>query len=149
MKNEDKILKAALEVVRDYTISGTRMHLIAEKAGMVQSNLHYYFKTKGELMFALQKMVLNKCLKLREHYGINKKKTLEEHLDVFIAQKKAFILRYKEYDYAEIDFWVQGRINKEIKKGFAESFEGWRSEIRQKNTLHNYPIILKNICLIR
>lgn len=131
MKNEEKILKAALDVVRDYTISGTRMHLIAEKAGMVQSNLHYYFKTKSELMFALQKMVLNKCLKLREHYGINKKETLEEHLDVFIAQKKAFIIRYKEYDYAEIDFWVQGRINKDIKAGFAESFECWRSEIRQ------------------
>lgn len=30
MKNEDKILKAALAVVKEHTISGTRMHLIAE-----------------------------------------------------------------------------------------------------------------------
>lgn len=131
MKNEDKILKAALDVVREYTISGTRMHLIAEKAGMVQSNLHYYFKTKSELMFALQKKVLEKCLNLREHYGKNKKDTLEEQLDIFIDQKKAFITKYKEFDYAEVDFWVQGRINKQIKSNFSESFEGWRSEIRQ------------------
>lgn len=136
MKNEDKILKAALQVVREYTISGTRMHLIAEKAGMVQSNLHYYFKTKSELMFALQKKVLEKCLKLREHYGKNKKDTLEEQLDIFIDQKKAFITKYKEFDYAEVDFWVQGRINKQIKSNFSESFEGWRSEIRQMLEKH-------------
>lgn len=129
MKNEEKILEAALEVVRDYTISGTRMHLIAERAGMVQSNLHYYFKTKSELMFALQKKVLDKCLQLRADYGEDKNETLEQQLDVFIAQKKAFIMKYREYDYAEVDFWVQGRINKEIKEGFAESFEGWRAEI--------------------
>lgn len=129
MKNEDKILEAALEVVTDYTISGTRMHLIAEKAGMVQSNLHYYFKTKSELMFALQKKVLDKCLELREYFGKDQKETLGEQLDVFIAQKKAFITKYREYDYAELDFWVQGRINEEMKEGFAKSFEGWRMEI--------------------
>ncbi|WP_294403269.1 TetR/AcrR family transcriptional regulator [uncultured Clostridium sp.] len=131
MKSEEKILEAALEVVRDYTISGTRMHLIAEKAGMVQSNLHYYFKTKGELMSALQKKVLYKCLELRESLDNNQNDTLEAKLDVFIEQKKAFIMKYREYDYAELDFWVQGRINKDSKEGFAKSFEGWREEIRQ------------------
>lgn len=136
MKSEEKILEAALEVVRDYTISGTRMHLIAEKAGMVQSNLHYYFKTKGELMSALQKKVLDKCLELRELFGKDQTDTLEAKLDVFIAQKKAFIMEYRKYDYAELDFWVQGRINKDSKEGFAKSFEGWRQEIRQ--TLEEY-----------
>lgn len=38
---EEKILNAAFHVVDRYTISGTRMHLIAEEAKMVQSNLHY------------------------------------------------------------------------------------------------------------
>lgn len=131
MKSEEKILEAALQVVKKYTISGTRMHLIAEKAGMVQSNLHYYFRTKNELMFALQKKVLEKCIELREYYGKGKKDALEDQLDVFIAQKKAFILRYREYDYAELDFWIQGRINKEMKEGFAESFAGWREEIHE------------------
>lgn len=130
MKNEEKILKAALAVVKEYTISGTRMHLIAEKAGMVQSNLHYYFRTKGELMSELQKNVLAKCLELRENSRKNKKGTLEDELDVFIEQKKEFIMKYREYDYAEVDFWVQGRIDADIKSNFAESFKGWRSEIR-------------------
>ena len=37
---EEKILNAAFRVVDRHTISGTRMHLIAEEAKMVQSKLH-------------------------------------------------------------------------------------------------------------
>ena len=33
-ETEERILNAALKVVNDVTISGTRMHLIAEKADM-------------------------------------------------------------------------------------------------------------------
>ena len=46
-ETEERILNAALKVVNDVTISGTRMHLIAEKADMVQSNVHYYYKNKA------------------------------------------------------------------------------------------------------
>ena len=54
MKNkatEQKIMDAALDVVAEKSISGTRVHLIAERAGIVQSNLHYYFKTKEAIGF--------------------------------------------------------------------------------------------------
>ena len=131
MKNEERILEAALKVVEDYTISGTRMHLIAEKAEMFPSNIHYYYRTKDELLLALQQKVLNKCLKLRADIRAHSKDTLESQLDVFFEQKKAFIMEYREYDYAEIDFWVQSRVDSNIKKGFADSFSGWREEIRQ------------------
>ncbi|SEV83482.1 TetR/AcrR family transcriptional regulator [[Clostridium] fimetarium] len=131
MKNEERILEAALEVVEDYTISGTRMHLIAKKAEMFPSNIHYYYRTKDELLLALQQKVLNKCLKLRADIRAHSKDTLESQLNVFFEQKKAFIMEYREYDYAEIDFWVQSRVDSNIKKGFADSFSGWREEIRQ------------------
>ena len=131
MKNEERILEAALKVVEDHTISGTRMHLIAKKAEMFPSNIHYYYRTKDELLLALQQMVLDKCLNLRADIRVHSKDTLESQLDVFIGQKKAFIMEYREYDYAEIDFWVQGRVNSNIKKGFADSFSGWREEISQ------------------
>lgn len=129
MKNEDRILEAALMVVKENTISGTRMHLIAEKAEMLQSNLHYYYKTKNDLMYALQKKVLDKCLELRASLRTQTKDTLESQLEVFIDQKRSFIMKYQEYDYAELDFWVQGRTNPDMKQGFIESFEGWREEI--------------------
>ena len=48
MANEvtNKILDAAFEIVAKNKISGTRMHLIAKEAGVVQSNVHYYYPTK-------------------------------------------------------------------------------------------------------
>lgn len=129
MKNEDRILDAALKVVEKYTISGTRMHLIADEAGMLQSNVHYYYKTKDSLMQALQKKVLDKCLEIREELNEEAEDTLESRLDVFIKQKKNFILENKEYDYAEMDFWQQGRISETMRQGFADSYQGWREDI--------------------
>lgn len=130
MKNEDKIIAATLKVVKAHTISGTRMHLIAEATGMLQSNLHYYYRTKDELMLALQKKVLEKCLEIRNKLKRKSKDTLESQLDIFIQQKRTFILKMPEYDYAELDFWGQSRINAETKQNFRESFEGWRRELR-------------------
>jgi AcrR family transcriptional regulator len=97
MKNEERILDAALEVVKEYTISGTRMHLIAEKAEMLQSNVHYYYKTKDDLLHSLQKKVLDMCLILKGDFRKDSADTLESQLDVFIEQKKAFIMKYREY----------------------------------------------------
>lgn len=129
MKNEEKIITATLKVVKKHTISGTRMHLIAEETGMLQSNLHYYYKSKDELMLALQEHVLSKCRELREKNGKKSQETLEAQLDIFIQQKRTFILKMPEYDYAELDFWNQGRVNPKMKQNFMESFKGWRDEI--------------------
>ena len=52
---ENKILDAAFKVINEHTISGTRMHLISQECGMAQSNLHYHFKTKRELLIAVAK----------------------------------------------------------------------------------------------
>lgn len=128
-KTEEKILEAALTIVKENTISGTRMHLIAEAANMVQSNIHYYFKTKNDLMLALQKKVLARCISLRKQISNQCEPTLESQLDTFFKQKLHFILEEQEYDYAEIDFWIQGRINESMRQEFCKSFERWREEI--------------------
>ncbi len=130
MNNEDKILEAALKVIHQKTISGTRMHLISEELEMVQSNVHYYFKTKNDLLIALYKKVLSKCFEIREALREKSTATLESQIDIFILQKKELIMNYKAYDFAEIDYWIQGRISEEIRGRFAASFSEWREEIR-------------------
>lgn len=125
-----RILNAALEVVNKDTISGTRMHLIAEQAGMVQSNVHYYYKTKNDLMLALQKYIFEECYEIREIEKNNSKDDLESQLDVFINQKKKLILEKSKHDFAEIDFWVQSKSNRDIYRNFVDSYEKWRHEIR-------------------
>ncbi|WP_426348618.1 TetR/AcrR family transcriptional regulator [Alloiococcus sp. CFN-8] len=128
---KDRILDAALNVVNKNTISGTRMHLIADEADMVQSNIHYYYKTKDELMLALQNYILEECYTFRKIHKKSSKDDLESQLDVYINQKKKLILDKSNYDFAEIDFWVQGKINEEIRLRFQHSYEEWRREIRE------------------
>ncbi len=127
---EGKIISAALDTIEKHTISGTRMHLIADEAEMLQSNLHYYFKTKSDLMMAVLKRVRERSLEIREEIKKETEDTLESALDQFIGQKKEFILREKKYDYAEIDFWVQSRLGDSTSQELAHSFREWREEIR-------------------
>jgi len=125
-----RILNAALDVVNKNTISGTRMHLIAEQAKMVQSNVHYYYKTKEELMDALQEYIFEECYDIRKKEKKHAKDNLESQLDVFINQKKRLILNKHKYDFAEIDFWVQSKTRSDTHEKFDASYSKWRSEIR-------------------
>lgn len=128
---EEKILNAAFKVVDRHTISGTRMHLIAEEAKMVQSNLHYYFKTKQDLMLALLRY-------LQEHFSgdrqavLNKApETLEGQITGFFRQKKDIITRTPEYDRVQYDFWNLGQVDEEVNRCFFESYDIWRKHIAQ------------------
>lgn len=127
----EKILKAALKVVDQATISGTRMHLIAEEAQMVQSNVHYYYKTKEDLLEGLQEHVLNEFYTLQDTLKKKSGDTLEEQLHVFFQQKKQMITRKRDYDFAELDFIVQSKINPTIQGRFQTAYMEWRDSIRE------------------
>lgn len=130
ISTEDKIIQAALDVIEERTISKTRMRNIAEKAGVYQSNLHYYYKSKKELLLAAQKRVAMRCIEIREEAKENSEDTLESQLDVFLKQKLIFIKKEKKFDYAEIDFWIQSRFDKDFHDEFKRSFYGWRKELQ-------------------
>lgn len=88
-ENREKILKAALETISKNTISGTRMRLIAEDAQMSQSNLHYHFKTKKDLLLSLLDYVLEKLFLERQQRELkSSKQNFRDKLNVFIRQKK-------------------------------------------------------------
>lgn len=126
---EDRILDAALDVIRTHSISGTRISLVAERAGLFQSNIHYYFKSKRDLLFAVLQRTYHRCHNIRRELRKDAEYTLEEQLDIFFAQKKQFILYETQYDYAELDFWALSRLDPEVKALFCASFRGWREEI--------------------
>lgn len=128
---EEKIIQATLDIIEKNTISGTRMRLIADQAEVYQSNLHYYYKSKKELLMAVQKTVAERCIELRESYLEDSEDSLESRLDVFLKQKLAFIVEEPKYDYAEIDFWIQSRLDDDYRSEFKRSFLGWRSELQE------------------
>ena len=130
LSTEEKIVQSTLDVIEARSISETRMRYIAEQAAVYQSNLHYYFKSKKELLLAAQKKVAERCIELREEGRALAEDTLESQLDVFIRQKLIFIKEEPKYDYAEIDFWVQSRFDEDFRLEFKRSFYDWRQELQ-------------------
>lgn len=128
--NEDKILDATMQVVSQYTISGTRMRLIAQQAGITQSNIHYYFKSKEDLLSKMQRRTSKHCFKFRDDIrGEYDPECLEDQIEIFIRQKLDFLITEAEYDFVEMDFWMQTRVNPVLKEAMNEGFIRWRQEI--------------------
>lgn len=131
-----KILEATLETIAREKISGTRMHLIAKEAEMSQSNLHYYYPTKNELLIALLDEIQERFSKKRVESVDLQNKSFSENLSGLFDEKKDVILNDKKIDYAQFDYWVQGTVNPEIRSKFQKTFDEWREdigEVLQKN----------------
>ena len=128
--NEEKILDATLRVIESHTISGTRISLIAKEADMLQSNVLYYYKTKEEILVAMQKRILDIFPKLREELRDNTEDTLESALEVFSKNEENLLKNFPEYNHAEMDFWVQSRTDEDTRERFSQSYDLWRQEIR-------------------
>jgi len=131
MANETakKIMDAAFEIVAQNKISGTRMHLIAEEAGLVQSNLHYYYPTKNDLMIALLDSIQERFTEKRMSSVDLEKKSFEENIKGLFYEKKDDILNNKKIDYVQFDFWVQGTADPGIREKFKSAFDIWTKNI--------------------
>ncbi|WP_027205431.1 TetR/AcrR family transcriptional regulator [Butyrivibrio fibrisolvens] len=145
--NEEKILDATLRVIESHTISGTRISLIAKEADMLQSNVLYYYKTKEEILVAMQKRILDIFPKLREELRDNTEDTLESALEVFSKNEENLLKNFPEYNHAEMDFWVQSRTDEDTRERFSQSYDLWRQEIRDVLVKYvpNLPDNLKEI----
>lgn len=145
--NEEKILDATLRVIESHTISGTRISLIAKEADMLQSNVLYYYKTKEEILVAMQKRILDIFPKLREELRDNTEDTLESALEVFSKNEENLLKNFPEYNHAEMDFWVQSRTDEDTRARFADSYNLWRQEIREvlEKYVPDLPYNLKKI----
>ncbi|MEL7610756.1 MAG: TetR/AcrR family transcriptional regulator [Bacillota bacterium] len=126
---EERILDAAFEVVDTYTISGTRMHLIAEKAGMSQANLHYHYKTKKDLLIALLDYLQCNFSVFRDEILKKAPATLQGKMSVFFEQKKYYTICDPKYDRVQIDYWSCGQIDEQINKSINESYRVWFENI--------------------
>ncbi|NRY62914.1 AcrR family transcriptional regulator [Clostridium beijerinckii] len=128
---KEKILKATMKVISKEKISGTRMHMIANEAHMSQANLHYHFSSKNDILISLLDKIQEEFSNDRKNYINLENKSVVENIRGFFDQKKNDILNKKEFDYTQIDYWVQGTVNEEIKLKFQNTFEIWRDSIRE------------------
>lgn len=127
---ENRILEAAFKVIDEHTISGTRMHLIAQECGMAQSNLHYHFKTKRELLVALLDHIQAKFNETRSETMGQFPDTLKGQLAGFFRQKKNIILEEPQYDRVQMDYWSLGQVDGMVNASIDKSYTIWREHVR-------------------
>jgi AcrR family transcriptional regulator len=115
--------------------------MIAQEANMSQANLHYHFSTKNDIMMALLDNIQGKFSEDRKGYIDIDNKNVYENIKGFFEQKKNDILNNKELDYTQIDYWVQGTVNEEIRMMFQNTFNICRESIAN--------VISKGDCISR
>ncbi len=84
-----RILDAAMEVFRDKGKAGARMHEIAERAGVNQAMLHYYFSTKEglyeEMLYSIFSEVITQLVPiLLRDTEKDPRLKLERFVDVYV-----------------------------------------------------------------
>ena len=126
----DRILDAALEAIAQHKISGTRVRLIADQAGISHGHLHYYFDSKKELMLDLLDNIIETFHSSREEALENTEFEGIDRLNVFFQQKKESIIQ-KKIPVTLFDFWVQGTIDETIRKKMQSSYISWSADIKE------------------
>lgn len=133
---EDKILNATMQVIMEKSLSGVRLRAIAAEAGLVMSNLHYYYRTKEELLTALLEDILNKFQTMRQALNLEDRPAFTGQLAGFFEQKADILLNHQELDWVEIDFFGQMHHNERIRQYFIRSYNSWRDSLQV--TIHRF-----------
>ena len=105
------------------------MHLIAEAAGTSQSNLHYHFPTKNDLLLAVLDRLQRYFSEKRSESLDLAHQTFAENLHALFAEKKDDILHHKEVDCVQFDYLVQSTVDPTIRKKMQHTFSIWRQDI--------------------
>ncbi len=137
---EEKIMKAALEVINDATIDGLRMHLVAHRAGMGQSTLHYYFKTRQDLLLATLLYLEKNINSLQEEVLFASSVDLKSRLKSFFETRLKVIQEFPQYDHAQVDFWCQSHVDARIKEVYKSNIKKWNSSIAQIILEHSHHL---------
>lgn len=125
---KEVILQATLDTIAEYSISNTSMQMIAQRAGMRQPNLHYYFNTKRELLLQLMEWMQRHYDTLIDRY-VNGQKTLEGKLRGFFEQELYVMEHESAYTKVSLDLWGLGQSDAEIRAHYARGYAIWRGRI--------------------
>lgn len=145
IRNEEKILEAALRLFSTYGFHGTTMEKIAELADMSQPNLHNYFKTKADLYEAVLNDILTIWVDPITNLHVDGDP--ETELRNYIAKKVEMARKYPEASRifaAEmlqgapiLMHHLKGNVRMRV-KAFSAVIESWarQGKIREVDPLH-------------
>jgi len=126
---EQQILNAAMAVIAEKKISGTRMRHIADRAQISQGTIHYYFPSKADLLLAmLDEMQAAFDQDRRERLAADDMKP-DEKIHIFFLQQYRILTEYPYLLEVFYDFWGQGIIDSKIRPKVQWMYEEWREDM--------------------
>lgn len=126
---EQQILNAAMAVIAEKKISGTRMRHIADQAQISQGTIHYYFPTKADLLLAmLDEMQAAFDQDRRERLAAGDLNPAEK-IHLFFLQQYRILTEYPYLLEVFYDFWGQGIIDPKIRPKVQWMYEEWREDM--------------------
>lgn len=126
----ERILRATYETILEDQISGTRLRKIAEKAGMAQGHLHYYYASKDDLFLDL----LNRLI---QTFSEERRKRLDDVSKSFLNKLLTFFelkietIKGRNKDFVLFDFWVQSASDQSIRQNIDKFYTPWRQTIQE------------------
>lgn len=126
---EERIFEATLNVIIKKTLSGASLQNIADEAGLVKSNIHYYFKTKDELFAAFLHYLFKRLNRERDDFLGKRENTFSEQIQGLFDQKLDVIFNHKEFDFAEYDFRGLCLHNEKIREIYIWDYNTWREGV--------------------
>jgi TetR/AcrR family transcriptional regulator len=145
IRNEEKILEAALKLFAAYGLHGTTMEKIAELADMSQPNLHNYFKTKADLYEAVLNDILTVWVDPLGNLDVEGDPATE--LRLYIVKKVEMARKYPEASRIFAGEMLQGapilmhHLKGQVRmkvKAFSTVIESWvrQGKIRPVDPVH-------------
>ncbi len=92
---EEKILNAAKEVFMKYGLYGSRMHDIADTAGINKALLHYYFRSKEKLFDTVFSGALHKYLQQMDAF-LDSSLPIRQRLNNYVDNVFSFLEEYPQ-----------------------------------------------------
>ena len=126
-----QILNAAMAVIAEKKISGTRMRHIADRAQLSQGTIHYYFPTKADLLLAMLDEMQASFDQDRRERLAEGGMTPAEKIHLFLVQQNRILTEYPSLLEIFYDFWGQGIIDPKVRPKVQWMYEEWRSDMME------------------
>ena len=124
MGRKEQILKAAYEIVGRAGIEGLHARTVAADIGINHAAVHYYFRTRSDLIAALVDYTLLRFEQDRERLLL-KAKTKQERIDAIIAQARAYARPESRFAKNWASFFVASIADPTLKAKLVQGIQEW------------------------
>lgn len=120
-----QIIEATRECIATKGYNTFSMKDIASAAGVSTGIIHYYFKTKDDLMLAVLNELVKEILQAVDRY-VSELGDARAKIEAIIDGSFDFISKNRKYYHVMIDFWAQVNDKRSVKNVLARVYAEYR-----------------------